>query len=322
MRYLKSIYALTIFTFLSFNLFSQLADVNEGCATLEVTFTAPSGSNFFWTFGDGGTSVQRNPKHNYIDPGTYVVEFSNSQGGPVVASETINVYPKPEISFTGDPQGGCVPLTTSLTDASTVDPNVTITGFRWTFGDGTSATGNPVTHTYNAIGSYKVSLQLQSDLAGCTVTGEVDDFITTSTLAASFAADKLSACTGPLTVNFTNTTPDPNNNLSYSWDLGNGDMSTDKNPPAQTYTADGAYPVVLTVTDPDGCAVMFTQIVNIGSPLVDFNIEDTLCSGIQITMDNISSTGSYLWDFGAGANPMSSTERNPTVIFLKRKITI
>ena len=319
MRYLKSIYALTIFTFLSFNLFSQLADVNEGCATLEVTFTAPSGSSFFWDFGDGGTSVQRNPTHNYLDPDTYTVKFRNSQGGTVIATETITVYPKPEISFTGDPQGGCVPLTTSLTDASTVDPNITITGFRWTLGDGTSATGNPITHTYNTPGSYKVSLQLQSDLPGCTVTGEVDDFITTSSLIASFTADNLSACTGPLTVNFTNTTPDAANNLMYAWDLGNGNTSTDRNPPAQTYTADGAYPVVLTVTDPDGCAVMFTQIVNIGNPLVDFNIEDTICSGVQIPMENTSSVGTYLWDFGAGANPMSSTERNPTVIFFEKQ---
>lgn len=315
MRYLKSIYALTIFTFLSFNLFSQLADVNEGCATLEVTFTAPSGSTFFWDFGDGRSSNQRNPVINYLDPGTYTVEFRNSQGGTVIDSETITVYPKPEISFTGDPQGGCVPLTTSLTDASAVDPNVTITGFRWTLGDGTSATGNPITHTYNTPGSYKVSLQLQSDLPGCTVTGEVDDFITTSSLTASFTADNLSACTGPLTVNFTNTTPDAANNLMYAWDLGNGNTSTARNPPAQTYTADGAYPVVLTVTDPDGCAVMFTQIVNIGNPLVDFNVEDTICSGIQITMDNTSSVGTYLWDFGAGADPMSSTERNPDVLF-------
>ncbi len=319
MSYLKSVFTLTFFTFLSFTLYGQLGDVSEGCATLEVKFTAPSGSTYFWEFGDGATSTQRNPTRNYVNPGTYTVTFRNSAGGTVLATEDIKVYEKPTISFVGDPQGGCVPLTTNLTNNSTVDPNINITGFRWTFGDGNSGTGNPISHTYNTPGSFKVSLALQSDMRGCSVTGEVDDFITTSALVASFTADDLTACAAPLTVNFTNTTPNPSNNLTYSWDLGNGATSTLENPPAQTYTQEGSYNVILSATDPDGCVSTFTQIVNIGSPLVGFNILDTLCSGEAILMDNTSSNGSYLWNFGAGANPMTSTDRNPVVEFFNQQ---
>ena len=313
MSFLKSVFTLSIFTFLCLPLFGQLADINEGCSTLEVRFTAPSGSSFFWDFGDGSSSIQRNPVHNF-DEGTWTVNFRNTDGGTIIASEVINVYAKPTIDFIGNPQSGCVPLTTILTSTSVINSNINVTAFNWQFGDGTNGTGNPATHVYDDIGSYRVALQVVSDLPNCTVRAGKDDFITTSTLDASFSADDLSACAPPLTVNFTNDTPDPNSDLVYAWDLGNGNTSSDRTPPAQTYTQDGAYPVSLTVTDADGCSSTSSTIVNIGSPLVSFNINDTICSG-ETTMVNTSSNGTYFWNFGLQAIPSTSTERNPVVRF-------
>jgi len=324
MSCLKSVLTLTFFTFLSFTLYGQVqtADINEGCELLEVRFQAPSGSTFFWDFGDGSSSTQRNPTHNYdarVDP--YTVVFRNTEGGPVVNTETISVYPQPVIDFGANPMSGCVPLTTMFTDASQINPDIlgSITAFNWTFGDGTNGSGNPISHNYDMIGSYTVSLEIVSNLPNCTVSNRIEDFITTSMLDASFTVDNISACTAPLTVNFTNTTDDPNNDLVYSWDFGNGNFSTDRNPPAQNYTQEGAFPITLTVTDTEGCSSTVTDIVNIGSPLVGFNILDTLCSGEPIILDNTSSNGSYLWNFGAGADPMTSTARNPTVTFFNQQ---
>lgn len=320
MSYLKSVFTLTFFSLLTFTLYGQLGDVSEGCATLEVKFTAPSGSTYFWDFGNGATSTQRNPTHNY-EEGTWIAKFSNSEGGTVIDEQEIKVYAKPIIDFGGNPSSGCIPLSTLFTDNSTIDPDIlgNITAFNWTFGDGNSGSGNPVSHTYNTIGSYSVSLEIVSDLPNCTVSNRIEDLIVTSTLAAGFTANNLSACTAPLTVTFTNTTDDPNSNLTYAWDFGNGNTSSDRTPPVQTYTQEGAYPVTLTVTDTEGCSVVASDIVNIGSPLVGFNIADTICSGIAVLMDNTSSNGDYLWNFGAGANPMTSTDRNPVVEFFNEQ---
>jgi hypothetical protein len=45
-------------------------------------------------------------------------------------------------------------------------PNDQVIGYHWTFGDGTSATGQTVTHTYNQAGNYQVCLIITTQL-GC-----------------------------------------------------------------------------------------------------------------------------------------------------------
>src|SRR2546427_4521316 len=69
--------------------------------------------------------------------------------------------PGQSVTFTGTASGGSSPYM-----------------FNWTFGDGSSATGNPVTHVYSAGGSYAVTLTT-SDSAGHTAS--VSNSITVST---------------------------------------------------------------------------------------------------------------------------------------------
>ena len=46
------------------------------------------------------------------------------------------------------------------------NPNDPVISYRWTFGDGTSAVGPEVTHTYNAGGEYRVCLTIVTQ-SGC-----------------------------------------------------------------------------------------------------------------------------------------------------------
>ena len=68
----------------------------------------------------------------------------------------------------------------SFTGSGT-DPDGTIAGYQWTFGDGTSAAGQTVSKTYTAAGSYTVTLTV-TDNAGATA---VDTVIVTVTAAAA-----------------------------------------------------------------------------------------------------------------------------------------
>lgn len=58
-----------------------VADVTSGDAPLTVIFTNLSVGDFTtwaWDFGDGGTSTDANPVHEYTEPGTYTVELTAS----------------------------------------------------------------------------------------------------------------------------------------------------------------------------------------------------------------------------------------------------
>ena len=73
---------------------------------------------------------------------TYVSPFSVAPPGPPVAN------------FSGTPTVGAPPLAVQFTDLSTNAP----TSWAWDFGDGGSSTAQNPSHTYNADGSYTVSL--------------------------------------------------------------------------------------------------------------------------------------------------------------------
>ncbi len=65
------------------------------------------------------------------------------------------------------------------------------------------------------------------------------------TITASFTADETIFCSVPATVTFTNTST---NALTYLWDFGDGNTSTDENP-VNVYTVLGDYTVTLTATN-------------------------------------------------------------------------
>jgi len=56
----------------------------SGSAPLTVAFTDQSNGNptaWSWTFGDGATSTQQNPTHQYATDGTYTVSLTVTKGG-------------------------------------------------------------------------------------------------------------------------------------------------------------------------------------------------------------------------------------------------
>lgn len=75
--------------------FDEIIVDNEGCtAPCTVTFTAVGGSklNYFWDFGDGGTSAERVAKHTYEKSGEYMIEMNaTSQNNGHVANFNIEI---------------------------------------------------------------------------------------------------------------------------------------------------------------------------------------------------------------------------------------
>ena len=96
----------------SYTAVGQTASSTEGCAELTVQFTAPQADSYFWVFDDGPASVStlQNPEHAYIQPGTYMVQLFDREGGTQVGEDIeITVFPAVEININADVREGCAP---------------------------------------------------------------------------------------------------------------------------------------------------------------------------------------------------------------------
>ena len=128
--------------------------------TVTFTNTSQYGATFDWTFGDGTISTLQNPVHTYTTAGNYNVSLkaTNSKGDNTKTEPNyikVIVNPNPPVAdFTADQTTISIGSTVNFTDLTTNIP----TSWSWDFGDsGTATTQNP-SHTYNAVGTFTVTL--------------------------------------------------------------------------------------------------------------------------------------------------------------------
>jgi PKD repeat protein len=229
-------------------------DKLSGNAPLTVNFTDTSSGNpteWEWVFGDGATSLERNPSHTFLEKRDFLVQLTvkNSQGESSV-TKTISVGAELSADFRFSPDGGGdTPLLITFKDESKGNP----TSWLWDFGDGTPAsTEQDPQHLY-----------MTANPDGYLVTLTVSDGVATSTksatnrirvmekLEADFTSDKVSG-RKPLEVTFTDNSSGGSSIVGYSWDFGDGSPVSALKSPTHTYTSTGVYDVTLTVFRADG----------------------------------------------------------------------
>ncbi len=299
---------------ISLNLNGQTASETAGCAPLGVNFTPPdNATSFFWDFKDGATSTESNPTNTYVEPGVYEVTFSNEQGGTVIGTVTVTVSATPTLTVAQDPEIGCAPANIVLTNTTTIPDGVSLISTDWTFPDGTGASGISTDKDYAVAGQFSVNVRITTSSTNCNAAADFTDFITVirSPQAAFSVSPSPTACNGPHTVTFFNETE--GSDLTYLWNFDNGNLSSEANPPNQTYE-EGSYDVSLTVTNEEGCFNTSVQKISVGLPEANFAIADTVCAGDDIEIQNLSSAGAYTWTI-TGPNNFNSTATNPTFNF-------
>lgn len=138
-----------------------------------------------------------------------------------------------------------------------------------------------------------------------------------------------SATTGvlPLVVNFTDTSTqtaasssDPFGPTRYTWNFGDGTVSTTAGNTSHTYTTAGSHTVTLTLVNSVGTTSTQTVINSTGLPVAQFlvgpdsnpDISTTAPFTLVFTDQSTGSPTSWLWDFGDGT---ISSNRNPTHVY-------
>ena len=143
---------------------------SEACITDTIRFnnTGDAGISTLWNFGDGTTSAVRNPAKAYSTPGNYRVSLTAStsfdQGLTCSDSAFANIVIRdtlPGNVFISDTVGTCIPFTVTLKNISGSS-----TSASWDFGDGNTAVGDNVTHTFIAAGTYAITM-ISHGNSGC-----------------------------------------------------------------------------------------------------------------------------------------------------------
>ncbi|WP_298670042.1 PKD domain-containing protein, partial [uncultured Methanofollis sp.] len=214
-------------------------------------------------------------------------------------------------NFSASPVEGMAPLTVRFTDLSEGSPDA----WAWDFGDGNvSSDRNPV-HVYTGPGVYSVNLTVMAGTsANSTLKSGLINVVPQGPPAANFSASPLSG-PAPLTVNFTDTSGGfP---TSWSWDFGDGNLSTDPDP-QHVYAVPGTYAVNLTVTNPHGNDTLHRpDLVTVGPHLLRANFSANVTAGmvpfaVQFMDESRGNATSWSWEFGDGN---VSTDPDPAYVY-------
>ena len=142
--------------------------LNDNCVTLNGDFTDQSTisnantnneiTEWFWEFGDGGTSTDQNPNYAYNNTGDYEVTLTvtSANGCTNSTSDSLTIIDFANAEFDHTPTGGHIPLEVDFFNTSTGGST-----YEWDFGNGQtdfSSSPDDLTVFYYEPGTYIITL--------------------------------------------------------------------------------------------------------------------------------------------------------------------
>ncbi len=218
------------------------------------------------------------------DIGLMVYAFSGAGQYHVSVEQNPGVGPAPQAAFATDtPTEGAPGETLAFDGSVSYDTDGSIESHEWRFGDGTTATGPTVEHSYDSPGTYTVELTVTDD----------DDQTDTAQRRLRIGDSNeppVAQLEAPDTVTVGETAyinadsaDDPDGTIErYRWELGDGTVEHGTSV-SHTYRQAGEYTVRLTVTDADGATATAEHAVTVTddnrAPTASIGGPDTLRSG-------------------------------------------
>lgn len=279
-----------------------------------------------WDFGDGDSSMLKNPIKIYVIDSTYKIKLISISdfGCRDSLSKDIIVFPKPIVQFVIGNDSQCINGNNfNLINNSTINSGTFICN--WFFGDGHSSSAFNTLKSYASPGMYKITLLAISDL-GCT------DSITKLVLVfpkpdVGFMINLPAQCVNNNSFQFIDTTKIITGNLFRSWDFGDGG-NYNADTAFHQYNLPGNFAVKLVSVSENGCTDSVNKpVVVYPKPSVGFIVNDSnqcLYGNSFLLIDTssiITGTTSSAWNFGDGNTSISDTAINiyktPNIYLLK-----
>lgn len=290
------------------------SNYKEGCLPVYFEFTDNSSSeldidSWKWNFGDGESSSEQNPIHEYLDFGNYNVSLTITDILGCSDSKTLNSEVSvidPDANFSASDVTSCINDSITFSDESISN----IEAFYWDFGDGTTSTLRNPKHAYDTDGDYDVSLKIIDD-HGCEETYSVPSYINIQKApVTAFTSDLQESDCYPFIVQFFDESSSENLN-SWEWSFGDNLNASNLQNPYHIYTTPGEFNISLIAYTSNGCADTITKegYINIGGPYAEINLADTACiyNQISFSLTNAQNISSLVWDFGDGNSSTDST---------------
>jgi PKD repeat protein len=310
-------------------------------ATSVSTVAMSAGFTYVLSWGDGSpnTTVPASASngavsasHTYAEPGMYTVTVTATDtfGGRGSASTQVPVADAtPTVAFGAASYTGSAasPVTVTATAGSPVasqqSGNFTY-AFSW--GDGqtsmvASGAGVTTTHSYDAGGSYTISL-IATDTLG-TSSPAVTAPVTISNVAPSITAFTHPNGTIGAPVQFTVQVTDVSNadtnaGFTIAWDFGDGSgvlSGASLTSTTHQYTSPGMYTVTVTATDENGLQATQSATITVrdAAPVVSLGPAQSVPRNTPITLtptltpDNPAWTYTYAWTLGDGTMATTPT---------------
>lgn len=253
-----------------------VVDTSGGCSfsyqpdsvnNLLYTFAYNSSGNCTWDFGDGSTDSGSTVSHLYTGIGTYnVCVTEHDSSGNIICTGCIPVIVgNGTITCNASFLFSTLGLTSYFIDLSV--PPVPGTSYIWDFGDGDTSSLRFPQHTYAFPGTYTACLTIYTPASPsnpacadtyCTPLTVDTSIIPPASCQALFAILQVA----PYQVVVVNLSSGVN--LTYSWDFGDGDTSSQAYP-VHYYNSIGNYLLCLTVSDSTGCMNTYCDTLSVDS---------------------------------------------------------
>ena len=304
-------------------------DIERYCSGTSTVLRAPTDGIVAHQWVHSGETT---PEVTITSPGTYQVwVLPYGSNCSALLTYEAELFPAPTADFSSNLPGNCVGGDIIFTNTSSVETGGTITGYRWSFGDGIStplSTGtitgvaqttgtyvNP-THTYTTVGTMPVTLYMETS-DGCS--HQVQQNITIVQEPNATINGNTTVCAGAASpeITFTGTiTPGP---FTFTYNINGGAPQTVTTASGQTSvtipvptSTPGTYVYNLTrVEDLNSisCQRNLTQSVTVVvNPIPNATIatDATVCQGdpapqITFTGSNGTSTYEFTYSMNGGA---------------------
>ena len=183
------------------------------------------------------------------------------------------------------PSAALLGVEVSFDGSGSNDTDGTIVSWEWSFGDDTTGTGEKVTHAYEEVGTYQVSLTVRDNVGASAVAGWTlkVERPPNKPPVADAGCDRRVFRGGVVDFDGSGSRDPDGVMVSYSWDFGDGHSATGARV-KHNYSSAGVFDVVLRVVDADGAVATASLRVTVETPPIEpsLTLERSLGAGRHV----------------------------------------